>query len=51
MSKLNEILTKRLINNWNNLSEYAYKINLKGLIWEPMSIRESLEIQLNQRKK
>tara|TARA_B110000008_G_C16931260_1_gene548757 strand:+ start:795 stop:1688 length:894 start_codon:yes stop_codon:yes gene_type:complete len=33
-----QILKKRLFNNWHILSEYAYKINLKGLIWEPMSI-------------
>ncbi len=32
------ILKNRLIKNWKILSEYAYKINLKGLIWEPMSI-------------
>ncbi len=32
------ILKNRLIKNWNILSEYADKINLKGLIWEPMSI-------------
>ena len=33
-----QVLKKRLLNNWNILSEYADKINLKGLIWEPMSI-------------
>lgn len=33
-----KVLKNRLLNNWHILSEYAYKINLKGLIWEPMSI-------------
>ena len=33
-----KVLKSRLFKNWSILSEYAYKINLKGLIWEPMSI-------------
>jgi len=37
-NKLSKILKKRLINNWLTLSEYAYKIGLKGIIWEPMSV-------------
>ena len=36
--KYKSILKNRLKKNWNILSEYAYKISLKGLIWEPMSI-------------
>lgn len=51
VSKLNEILTKRLVNNWNNLSEYAYKINLKGLIWEPMSIKREFGNTIKSTKK
>lgn len=35
--KITKVLKKRLINNWLTLSEYAYKIGLKGIIWEPMS--------------
>jgi sugar phosphate isomerase/epimerase len=31
-------LNKRLIDNWSTLSEYAYKIGLKGILWEPMSV-------------
>lgn len=33
-----KILKTRLLKNWEILSEYAYKINLKGIIWEPMSL-------------
>jgi hypothetical protein len=33
-----KVLKGRLIDNWLLLSEYAYKIGLKGIIWEPMSV-------------
>lgn len=36
--KISKILKERLINNWLDLSEYAYKLGLKGIIWEPMSV-------------
>lgn len=32
------LLNKKLTNNWLILSEYAYKIGLKGILWEPMSV-------------
>ena len=50
-AKLNNILIKRLVNNWNKLSEYAYKINLKGLIWEPMSIKREFGNTIKSTKK
>ena len=51
VSKLNRDIDKRLVNNWNNLSEYAYKINLKGLIWEPMSIKREFGNTIKSTKK
>jgi len=47
---LNSILRKRLLRNWNILSEYAYKIGLKGIIWEPMSIDREFGEKINKTK-
>jgi len=44
-------LKKRLIKNWHILSEYAYKINLKGLIWEPMSVNREFGEKVSKTKK
>ena len=38
VKEINKILKSRLVKNWEILGEYAYKINLDGIIWEPMSI-------------
>ena len=46
-----KILQNRLIKNWLILSEYAYKINLKGIIWEPMSISREFGETINKTKK
>ncbi len=51
LKNIDEILKKRLIKNWHILSEYAYKINLKGLIWEPMSVNREFGEKVSKTKK
>jgi len=46
-----KILQNRLLKNWHILSEYAYKINLKGIIWEPMSITREFGETIKKTKK
>lgn len=51
LKNIDRILKKRLIKNWHILSEYAYKINLKGLIWEPMSVNREFGEKVSKTKK
>ena len=50
-NQINKILKSTLIKNWQTLSEYAYKINLKGIIWEPMSIEREYGNTISSTKK
>ena len=49
--EINKILKKNLVKNWKKLSEYAYKINLEGIIWEPMSINREFGNTIDSTKK
>lgn len=51
LKNIDKILKERLIKNWHILSEYAYKINLKGLIWEPMSVNREFGERISKTKK
>ena len=51
VKNIDKILKKRLIKNWQILSEYAYKINLKGIIWEPMSVNREFGEKISKAKK
>jgi D-erythrulose 1-phosphate 3-epimerase len=47
----NKILTNRVIKNWHQIGEYAYKKKLKSLIWEPMSISREFGETIQECKK
>lgn len=50
-NEVNKILKKTLYRNWQILSEYAYKINLDGILWEPMSIKREFGHTISSTKK
>ena len=49
--KRNKILKNRVVKNWQILAEYAFKKNIKSLIWEPMSISREFGETINECKK
>ena len=51
LKKRNSILINRVLNNWKKIAEYAFKKNLKALIWEPMSISREFGDTINECKK